>query len=319
MPKLFTTAQFLVADRYDAWTQINGQFGIGSDPPEDVAAYRAELRVLLSEPLSALIYEAQNCLVYRLAPQIRRMEWGQYWLYREIGPGAWMEIGGREIKTGPGDLVIAEADSPFKTLALQDYRHQVWLMPRSTLDPHLPILQRPLAVHIPASQAINAFIQAYLDQLERQFEDLADPVVGVAADHLARLLALACGAEAKSHVDAVRTAKLVEARRYVERNLTAHDLGPESAAAALSISVRQLHLCFEPAGESFSQYVRRRRLQECRTTLENPAAAGRSVTDIAFSWGFSSLPTFYRAFGQAFGLAPGDVRQRALEALLREG
>ncbi len=207
MPKLFNTAHLHVADRYDAWTAINGQFGIGSDPPEDSGGgYRAALRVMSSEPLSALIYEAQNCLVYREAPQIRRVEWGQYWLYREVGPGAWMDIAGREIRTSPGDLVIAEADSPFRTLALQDYRHQVWLIPRATLDPHLPILQRPLAVHIPASEAINTFILAYLDSLERHFESLAAPIVGIAADHLARLLAVACGA-AMPTIGAARLSK----------------------------------------------------------------------------------------------------------------
>jgi AraC-like DNA-binding protein len=39
----------------------------------------------------------------------------------------------------------------------------------------------------------------------------------------------------------------------------------------------------------------------------NPAGE-RSVTDIAFAWGFNSLVTFYRAFQQAFGAAPGELR-----------
>jgi AraC-like DNA-binding protein len=33
------------------------------------------------------------------------------------------------------------------------------------------------------------------------------------------------------------------------------------------------------------------------------------VTDIAFAWGFGSLPSFYRAFRAEFGLSPSDLRQ----------
>ncbi|WP_405054170.1 helix-turn-helix domain-containing protein [Telmatospirillum sp.] len=47
---------------------------------------------------------------------------------------------------------------------------------------------------------------------------------------------------------------------------------------------------------------------------ENPRlSAGRSVSELAFAAGFSSLPTFYRAFHNAFGLAPGEVRDTAVE------
>jgi len=78
-------------------------------------------------------------------------------------------------------------------------------------------------------------------------------------------------------------------------------------AQALGISVRSLHLAFEPTGTSFVEHVMRRRLQECRAALERPTP-GRSITDVAFAWGFANLTTFYRAFRREFGMAPGNVR-----------
>jgi transcriptional regulator GlxA family with amidase domain len=56
--------------------------------------------------------------------------------------------------------------------------------------------------------------------------------------------------------------------------------------------------------------VRQTRLKECRAALI--ADPTRSVTDIAFAWGFGSMPSFYRAFQGAFGLSPGDARELAL-------
>ncbi|MGE5152209.1 MAG: helix-turn-helix domain-containing protein, partial [Rhodospirillaceae bacterium] len=88
------------------------------------------------------------------------------------------------------------------------------------------------------------------------------------------------------------------------------ELTPARAAAAARISVRQLHLLFEPTGTSFAQHVLARRLSECRAALESPAQRGRTVTDIAFAWGFNNLASFYRAFRRHFGVGPGDVRAK---------
>ena len=44
--------------------------------------------------------------------------------------------------------------------------------------------------------------------------------------------------------------------------------------------------------------------------LMNPIGE-RSVTDIAFAWGFNSLRTFHRNFRQAFGVTAGELRRRA--------
>jgi transcriptional regulator GlxA family with amidase domain len=56
--------------------------------------------------------------------------------------------------------------------------------------------------------------------------------------------------------------------------------------------------------------VRRRRLEECRAALI--ADPTRAVIDVAFAWGFGSMPSFYRAFQGAFGLSPGEAREQAL-------
>ncbi len=190
------------------------------------------------------------------------------------------------------------------------------MIPRSAADPHLPNLPRPLMAHLPASLPVCAMIVVYLDELAKRKAVLSESFSALVVDHVARLIAVACGDEARAHGEALQAAKLEQARRYIEQNLGAPDLSPGKAAAALGVSVRQLHLSFEPVGESFSQYVRRRRLEECSATLQNPASLDRSIADIAFAWGFSSLPTFYRTFSHAFDVAPGDLRQRAVAAFV---
>ena len=73
------------------------------------------------------------------------------------------------------------------------------------------------------------------------------------------------------------------ARAYVERHLNNPALTPAGCARAIGVSLRALHMAFEPSGESFSQFLQRRRLERCHALLRNQAAASRPVADIAFS------------------------------------
>jgi AraC-like DNA-binding protein len=109
----------------------------------------------------------------------------------------------------------------------------------------------------------------------------------------------------------LRAARPEGVKRYIDQHLAEPGLTPASTAAALGISVRHLHLLFEPTGISFAHYVMQRRLLQCRAALASPTGLRRSVADIAFGWGFSSLATFYRAFQHEFGMAPAALRSVA--------
>jgi AraC-like DNA-binding protein len=158
----------------------------------------------------------------------------------------------------------------------------------------------------------------YLAALAQDISLLGNAQGAAVADNVARLLAIACGAAIGEHGDAVRAAALGRARQYVQQQLSDPALDPHRAAVALGMSVRQLHALFATTGDSFSKYVQRRRLEACRDALAGPMGQSRSITDIAYAWGFNSLATFYRAFQREFGMAPGDLRARD-ERLSRTG
>jgi AraC-like DNA-binding protein len=104
-----------------------------------------------------------------------------------------------------------------------------------------------------------------------------------------------------------RTGRLQAARAFIENNLAWSDLSPASTAQALNISVRQLHLLFEPMGTTFSKYVLARRLERAQQALASEPT--RRVIEIAFSCGIDSSTVFYRGFRNAFGMSPGDYRR----------
>ena len=98
-------------------------------------------------------------------------------------------------------------------------------------------------------------------------------------------------------------------KAYIEAKLADPELSVEQIAHACGISVRGLHRHFaeDPAG-SVSRYVWQRRLIRCAEALRDPSRAHLSITDVCFSYGFSSSSHFSRLFKDRFGVSPIQYR-----------
>jgi AraC-like DNA-binding protein len=105
---------------------------------------------------------------------------------------------------------------------------------------------------------------------------------------------------------ALRAGLLHAAREIVGRDLHLPDLTPAAVATELGISLRQLHVLFEPTGVSFARTLTAVRLQHAQKLLQSMPARG--IDDVAFACGFDSIATFYRVFRATYGMTPGDVR-----------
>ena len=154
-----------------------------------------------------------------------------------------------------------------------------------------------------------------LDQSDcLQFKDRA-------ARHLLEMLATAY-AEAlddSAESPALPARRLWRVRLFIEENLRDPSLCPGLVAERLKLSGRYLRMVFSISDESPSAYILRRRLEECAGNLRDERWRGRSITEIAFGWGFNSAPHFTRTFRQMFSMTPTEYRQRHLAEYLLAG
>ncbi len=73
-------------------------------------------------------------------------------------------------------------------------------------------------------------------------------------------------------------------------------------------------MIFSDSGMTVSDYIWRARLQNCRQELEE-AQGRKTITDVAFSWGFSSSSHFSRVFRKYFGIVPSSILKAQHAAL----
>ena len=113
------------------------------------------------------------------------------------------------------------------------------------------------------------------------------------------------------HTTKNQSVRLHRILEYLNANLQDPDLTPNAIAAAHGISTRYLSKLFECQGVSVTRYILDRRLDRCRTELEDACSAHKQITEIAFYWGFSSASHFSRTFKERYGMTPTQARMNA--------
>jgi AraC-like DNA-binding protein len=104
-------------------------------------------------------------------------------------------------------------------------------------------------------------------------------------------------------------------RERIKQHVAAHlgdpSLTVDAIAQALNCSRRQLYNAFAEEPDGVAGYILARRLEACRRAFDDRASGQRSITDIAFGFGFQNMAHFSRVFRAHLGMAPSDYRRGA--------
>ena len=159
----------------------------------------------------------------------------------------------------------------------------------------------------------RAGLMLYLAKLPKHIGALNGQIGAKIAQQALDLVALAFAASAPTgHValSSRRTTALLRLKVTIENALGDHSLRPVGAAAAAGISVRYANALLAEEGTSLERFIVSRRLLRCHQTLSDPAQAHRTVSDIAYSYGFSDPSHFTRRFKAQFGCSPSGCRSQ---------
>ncbi|MBC2777029.1 helix-turn-helix domain-containing protein [Parasphingopyxis marina] len=190
-------------------------------------------------------------------------------------------------------------------------RQLVGIVPRQELTARTPSMTNILQRQFPHDSAVCSLAFNFLTGLYESAEHLGmtRPEMSDVAINLLQV-AIAeqvVGSEGVSYRDKIR----VRVRGYVDRHIHDPNLSVESVAAAMRCSSRHLQAIFADQ-EPLGRYIWRTRLERCAAVLREPGCAALSITEIAFSMGFSNASHFSRAFKARFGASPKSYRGCAL-------
>jgi len=222
----------------------------------------------------------------------------------------------RQLKTDvmlqPGDFVLCDSTLPCELVLGGDNHMLVVRIPQATLKRRLPTpelyINRYMPGHSGASSLVSRFLNLFWDQCQVDLEQMTAERM---ADTICDLLATAFldASRQPAGESTVQTLWKLRIRHFVDQHLADPDLSPPVIASRFRVSPRYVHKMFENEEEALSRYILRRRLECCHRSLVDRAQAAKTVSVIAFEWGFNSTTHFARVFRERYGVSPSELRQ----------
>jgi AraC-like DNA-binding protein len=222
----------------------------------------------------------------------------------------------REAGLGPGDFALVDLSRTCQGAERDEVHEAVVVMfPHRAVPFRDDELARLTAVPISGREGLGASISGLARHLGRNLDGygatdgarlataLMDLLVVALAERMDRVAAIA--------PDTRRRALLAAVQAFIERRLGDPALTPGTIAVAHHISLRYLHKLFEAQDATVAGWIRRRRLERCRTDLLDPAFGHWPVSAIAARWGLMNAAHFSRVFRAAYGRPPAQYRLAA--------
>lgn len=307
------------AERFDWWCDLVWQDVARTIITSDhAAAFQAgaETADLGLVKVTAMHFAPIRSL--RTRTLIRQSDPEVYELTLIKGDPMWLSQRRNDTAARAGDLLLWDTSQPFDGGVCGDHAEAIIVhLPRSALSLPSDRIDRLVAQRMPATHGMGAILAAFLTEVLGQAsacrpQDL-NTLGTVTLDLASAFLAQRVDVTRRLSPETRREVLAARITAFIDRNLADPGLTPAVVAAQHHISLRSLHLLFQPSGESVAATIRRRRLERCRRDLADPRLRHRTIGETAARWGFHRPADFSRAFRGAYGLAPSELRARTPE------
>jgi AraC-like DNA-binding protein len=217
----------------------------------------------------------------------------------------------------PGRGSLYYANEPYE-LHSNVRSRQFWIeLPRGAFDRRFDSGRPPQLKNFDLTRGLGRIAAEFCATLAAESGGLDEASRSKLGEQFMDVLALALSSEPdrqSTDDQGVQRARLRSVKSYIEANLGDPNLSLTTIARNNGISVRYLHHLFRLVDMSASEWLRLRRLQRCHDLLIAPQHAHQSITEIAYSMGFSSSSHFSNLFRTHFNMRPSDVRGAAFAA-----
>ncbi|MFC5833531.1 helix-turn-helix domain-containing protein [Nonomuraea insulae] len=278
-------------------------------PAEDISA-RIGLGIV--GPLRIFSARATAATVRRTEQLAREDKEPAVFLELQMTGTSLVAQNGRQCLLRPGTFAVYESIAPYTLLFDEGVDNHFFRFPRAALALPERLLRDITALPLGSDNPIARLAFTYFAQLAVS-DDMhqsvhADAVIEPSIELLRAVLTSQHGNSslAKAPLEATLSLRITH---YIRAHLADPDLSAARIAAAHDISVRHLYAVLSQSGISLGDWIRTRRLAECRRELAGPNGRLRTIAAIGRSWGFVDATHFSKVFKQAYGISPRAWRE----------
>ncbi len=219
---------------------------------------------------------------------------------------------GKEATLRRGDTTLIDSGRRWSSDCQGDCARLYLRVPYFLMESRLRLNAIPIARPISGASGLGTILFGLSTSMFHQAEDLSSEEGAATIEAYFRIVS-ACVAKWEDNLSSRKRADALWAgiASYIETHLPEADLGPAKVASAMGISVRRVHRVFSSKGCSVADWIRERRLRQCHSDLSDPHLRRKSITEIAFFWGFNDSAHFSHSFKEKFGICPRVFRTHA--------
>lgn len=309
-----STAQVAPAERLALWGDFVWRH-IGRLQSDTFGDKRFDGRLAIGDlgGLKLLDIVASRHRVVRTNTLIRQDDRGYVKVVAQIEGSACFEQNGRKVVLSPGEWSIYDTTRSYIVSNPEAIRQHAILLPRDHLTRLGLDLDNLVVRRFSGRSGVGRLTY---DFLTSAFAEMSAVTAGSGGNdiaetmsHLVRLAAL--DRLGTSTETALRETTRDRVKAYIDTHLHDPMLSLDRIATAIGCSKRYLHKLFADEEETLNSYIWQARLERIRQDLAHPALRDRSITEIAFGWGFNSSTHFSRSFRERYGVTPRGYRAMA--------
>jgi AraC-like DNA-binding protein len=227
----------------------------------------------------------------------------------QLKGSSYFEQNNRGVLLSPGTWSIYDTTRPYTVCAMGNVELLTLLIPRARIVTHRLNLNDVIVRRFSGAAGVGKLAYQFMTTAFAEIANVNPEHEWEIVGAISQLIRLAMLEVSGEQTDLSLREKWRERiRAYIDEHMRDPNLSLDQIAGVMNCSKRYVHKLFESEGISISEYIWQMRLNRCREELLDPVFANKSITEIAYSWGFSNSAHFSRAFKEKFHMCPRTYR-----------
>ncbi len=313
MQKLWSTDIVEERDRLSYWIEAvcNTYVQLDCDTPDRTGPFRGEIAVEQLSTLGLSRVTASSQWVRRTPAKIARSSEDYFLVSIQTAGRGIVVQDGRSAVLAPGDFALYDSTRPYELGFHEDFQQYVLQMPGSVLRSRLRDTDKLTARRVCGNRGAGHLMISMIKSLAADIETLEAGSVAAVAESVENILVAGlCSlpGAAEPFGSELATQQRNEIKAYVSARLRDPRLSVNDIAAHMRVSPSTVHRAFAGEPVSLNAWIWTQRLEGAKREICDPALVSRSISQIAFDWGFNDAAHFSRAFRARFGCSPRELR-----------